>query len=350
MKGIDWDSSTSTIPFELIGASMGTVEEVETCGDKVAWGRFLRVRVRLNVNKPLRRGMMLTVHKTGKLLVSFRYERLPDFCYVCGCLSHHESECDKAISMKRETGKVVREYGPWLRAEAEVPRSNLAKFDGPGISFTRGSDLPERNRSGRERQNQIVPVDGAVEGKGKLNVEESVVPRKGADLASNLERAMIKEKPDFQADNFGLVANKQADSLENISVADGDNSRRKSFRVQNHLNEDMEGVEVNSNLGVGLEPKVKNRLVENEDQEEHGTKNVEFQFKSVASATNSGSRKLKRNARAATTRSTSQGSSRAVSGVKRGGTGRGSKALVKKSRDGSSRDYDCLSDFNKSPV
>lgn len=39
-----------------IGSSVGHVEEVETDEDKIGWGEYLRVRIRLDLSKPLARG------------------------------------------------------------------------------------------------------------------------------------------------------------------------------------------------------------------------------------------------------------------------------------------------------
>jgi len=39
-----------------IGESIGKVEEVDVTGDGVGWGRFLRIRVHIDLTKPLDRG------------------------------------------------------------------------------------------------------------------------------------------------------------------------------------------------------------------------------------------------------------------------------------------------------
>ncbi|KAL2944371.1 Lipoxygenase 2 chloroplastic [Bienertia sinuspersici] len=46
-----------------------------------------------NVNKPLPRGSTMKIGGE-KIWVDFRIERLPGFCYVCGCLGHSMKECD----------------------------------------------------------------------------------------------------------------------------------------------------------------------------------------------------------------------------------------------------------------
>ncbi|XP_060969593.1 uncharacterized protein LOC133036849 [Cannabis sativa] len=54
-------------------------------------GPYLRMRILLDVNFPLRRGLNLQFIKTGREIIKwlfFKYERLPDFCYFCGKLDH----------------------------------------------------------------------------------------------------------------------------------------------------------------------------------------------------------------------------------------------------------------------
>ena len=74
----------------VLGEFIGDVEEVETDNDQDAWGRYLKVRVSLNVSKPLKRGKMIPVAGGGKTLATFRYERLSDICYVCGRMDHQD--------------------------------------------------------------------------------------------------------------------------------------------------------------------------------------------------------------------------------------------------------------------
>jgi hypothetical protein len=63
---------------QKIGSTLGTMEEVD-----VTWGRCLRVRIHLDVTRPLERGRALVL--SGKSIwVPFRYEKLPQFCHVCG--------------------------------------------------------------------------------------------------------------------------------------------------------------------------------------------------------------------------------------------------------------------------
>ena len=70
-------------------------DEEETDG-----GDFMRVRVELDITKPLSRGRQVRFGPDSDGWVSFRYERLPVFCYWCGRLTHDAKECDIWICSK----------------------------------------------------------------------------------------------------------------------------------------------------------------------------------------------------------------------------------------------------------
>ena len=46
----------------------------------------------LNVTKPLKRGNRISMTSGKKAFRVFGYERLPDFCYVCGRSDHQEQD------------------------------------------------------------------------------------------------------------------------------------------------------------------------------------------------------------------------------------------------------------------
>ena len=74
--------------------------------------KFMRVRVDLPINRPLRRGGNIVNPEGEKFWVSFKYERLPAFCFLCGILWHDERHC----SRNSNNSEAHRQYGDWLRA------------------------------------------------------------------------------------------------------------------------------------------------------------------------------------------------------------------------------------------
>ena len=80
-------------------------------------GKVSKVWVVLIVTKPLKQGKMLSLSGGDKVLVMFRYERLPNFYYVCGRLDHQELEYDQVVLVKKGGKKIQCEYGNWMKAE-----------------------------------------------------------------------------------------------------------------------------------------------------------------------------------------------------------------------------------------
>lgn len=77
--------------MENIAKAIGTTLEEFIRANKKnfdgTWKSFMRVRVILDITKPLRRKMKLK--KGGDWMwVDFKYERLPNFCFLCGVIGH----------------------------------------------------------------------------------------------------------------------------------------------------------------------------------------------------------------------------------------------------------------------
>lgn len=98
----------------LIGQPFGNLLGVEGASEGLLLNRsFLRVRVEVNLKQPLSRGFWLRrSNNTGRdFWISYKYERLPDYCYACGRIGHENREC-KFVT--REEG-VNSGYGPELK-------------------------------------------------------------------------------------------------------------------------------------------------------------------------------------------------------------------------------------------
>lgn len=79
---------------ESIGGIIGTVIQVADPKDDGARGEFLRVRISIDISKPLPRCHKLWANGKQVGLVGIKYERLPNFCYCCGRVNHGERECE----------------------------------------------------------------------------------------------------------------------------------------------------------------------------------------------------------------------------------------------------------------
>ncbi|KAJ8451231.1 hypothetical protein Cgig2_014003 [Carnegiea gigantea] len=80
---LPFDSWAETV-INMIGSKVGEVMEV----DKEDYGTYVRVRLAMEITRPLRRGMKIKDESGGCIWVYFKYERLQI------CMGHSERECE----------------------------------------------------------------------------------------------------------------------------------------------------------------------------------------------------------------------------------------------------------------
>lgn len=164
---------------ERIGAGFHEFIDVDVGHDGKAVGKYLRVKVKLDIKEPLMRGFVLdrekkkegsTAEEMGGLEDSnkkkkkdllwcrFEYEHMPDFCYTCGVIGHGEKDCNR----KPARGEAPQ-YGPWMRAEEGSRRGDEAGkgrwSDGRGNSDNRNL-VGGRGSQGDRRQYNWGKVSG----------------------------------------------------------------------------------------------------------------------------------------------------------------------------------------------
>lgn len=101
-----------------IGDSIGEFLEGGEEEEDISWGQSIRIRVRLDITKPLLRGFMLKGQDIGEeCWVTIRYERLPEFCFLCGKIGHVAKECEGKKGME-ERNMDKLEFGNWLRFQS----------------------------------------------------------------------------------------------------------------------------------------------------------------------------------------------------------------------------------------
>ncbi|XP_060974011.1 uncharacterized protein LOC133039194 [Cannabis sativa] len=78
------------------------------------WRDYLRVRVRVNVNAPLKRRMKIRSRNGEAFYAYFKYERVPTFCFICGVMGHAERFCEKIYDTPIEN--IVKPYSIEMKA------------------------------------------------------------------------------------------------------------------------------------------------------------------------------------------------------------------------------------------
>lgn len=65
----------------------------------------------------LGKGCWLVILGWSKVWISFKYERLPEICYVCSCLNHLEKDCECDTEFRMVSRSVMKLFGPSLKAD-----------------------------------------------------------------------------------------------------------------------------------------------------------------------------------------------------------------------------------------
>jgi hypothetical protein len=98
---------------EAIGNEVGEFVEAEVGEDGTAVGEFLRIKVRLQVAEPLRRGILVQVDGGEKVRWrNFEYEFLPEFCFTSGIVGH-EDKCCNIVQMDDRGTAETKERTRW---------------------------------------------------------------------------------------------------------------------------------------------------------------------------------------------------------------------------------------------
>jgi hypothetical protein len=94
---------------------IGAFVEYDKNNNSSFWRQYMRLRVKVDVRKPLKKSTKVKNKEGGWCEVLFKYEKLGIFCFVCGIMGHAENKCEIRFAMEQDDG--VREWSNEIRAE-----------------------------------------------------------------------------------------------------------------------------------------------------------------------------------------------------------------------------------------
>ena len=198
---------------EVVGNTIGALVQVADPEDDGEGGEFLRVRVVVDIKKPLPRCCKLWSEGEHVGWALLKFERLPNFCYWCGKVTHGENDCDVWLRGKGRLKKEEQQYGDWLRAE---PMRHTRKIvvvvsgkacgkpswkKGPAMARKQpatkdlnneGVHGSELGRGGAVEQVQSEAVLMEAEPSGELDFHHATLNRKGAGVNGELSEVLEK--------------------------------------------------------------------------------------------------------------------------------------------------------------
>ena len=77
---------------------------------------FICVRVSMDVTGPLCYGQLVSIGQGKQVWISFKYERLPNICYWCGCFDHDDKGYEVWLNSEGSLTQKQKQFGLSLRA------------------------------------------------------------------------------------------------------------------------------------------------------------------------------------------------------------------------------------------
>uniref|UniRef100_A0A803QHU7 Zinc knuckle CX2CX4HX4C domain-containing protein n=1 Tax=Cannabis sativa TaxID=3483 RepID=A0A803QHU7_CANSA len=146
-------SKTKSLAIAL-GNIIGEFLDVFEDSLNEGWGPFLRVRVKLDVSKPLKRGRMISLSNVrDKFWVDFRYERLPEYCMECGIIGHPYNKFLIYLEKLDNGIEPDLEYQPFIKGSA-LPTS---AYDRYRMDFSKGNAWPLLTRLAKKSLTSAIP-------------------------------------------------------------------------------------------------------------------------------------------------------------------------------------------------
>ena len=122
---------------EALGTVIPTANPAESEG-----GNFIRVRVTMDITGPLCHGWLVSTGGEKQIWISFKYERLPNICYWCGCFNHDDKDCEVWLNSEGSLTVEMKQFGPSLRV-APFSSSRKQVIAVPGFYKSRSNQTPD---------------------------------------------------------------------------------------------------------------------------------------------------------------------------------------------------------------
>ncbi|KAH7855261.1 hypothetical protein Vadar_023005 [Vaccinium darrowii] len=105
---------------ETVGNKIGNVIAVDSKAMAAGRGRFIRVRVHLSLDKPLKRGSNIVLGKGSRHWLDYKYERVNVVCFYCGLIGHDMNGCSTREEDEKLGQARPNKFGEEIKAGSGV--------------------------------------------------------------------------------------------------------------------------------------------------------------------------------------------------------------------------------------
>ncbi|TXG57629.1 hypothetical protein EZV62_015458 [Acer yangbiense] len=163
-----WHFDHNLIVLEKPKEQIGTVVEIPA-DSRECMGRFIRVKVRINISKPLMRCVRLNMDDSEEIITAILlYEKLPEFCHACGIISHGLRDCLDDNARTKALEGATTKYSSWLRvASLEQAKNRASRKEIKGPENTPSSSNQENqsrksSETGKSSKNNSNDQEGSL--------------------------------------------------------------------------------------------------------------------------------------------------------------------------------------------
>lgn len=184
---------------------------------------FLRVRVSISLDVPLKRRMKLKKNAENWCWVNFKYEGAPTFRFICGLIGHSDKFCEKLFETPMEL--IERPYGVWMRAEPRRRSHTIgAKWLRPGGIFSVNAAVVD---DGVNQSNEVGGKNGIIlsdSNKSGMQLDNMELKRRisaGMIQGNSLAKDKQEQDPETKTQGFQnqkAENNKEGDSNEILVI------------------------------------------------------------------------------------------------------------------------------------
>lgn len=180
--------------LKQIGRRFGEVIEIDA-NTTTGITRSVRIRITLDLNKPLKRGTKICIGSGAPCWIPVTYERLPSFCYWCGHLGHTCKDCEAIPESENQTdyrGDADMPFGEFLKSSPMKTTQVMSDRIQEDKGDIRRSLFQKRYQKPSSETESDEKVVGPTASKNDYNTKEM------SELLQSLKKVEVGNKADTE--------------------------------------------------------------------------------------------------------------------------------------------------------